>query len=151
MIVSHAFYAPCKLIQKLMEIRGHEILFITLRRSKTKNQFRSESMLYLKESARKSTGVNLRKRDSWSATRFLLYLGHKRGVIVPSVPWGRPWKLGLRIVAWSKSRMFSEESLGKINLKLFRNVSVHEFYRLKALITLEQVNTTNITEWSEKK
>ena len=63
MIVSHAFYAPCKLIQKLIEIRGHEILFITLRRSKTKNQFRSESMLYLKESARKSTGVNLRKRD----------------------------------------------------------------------------------------
>ena len=58
MIVSHAFYAPCKLIQKLIEIRGHEILFITLRRSKTKNQFRSESMLYLKESARKSTGVN---------------------------------------------------------------------------------------------
>ena len=27
-------------------------------------------------------------------------------------------------------------------------MSVHEFYRLKALITLEQVNTT---EWSEKK
>ena len=26
-------------------------------------------------------------------------------------------------------------------------MSVHEFYRLKALITLEQVNTT---EWSEK-
>ena len=44
--------------------------------------------------------------------------------------------------------MFSEQSLGKINLKLFRNVSVHEFYRLKALITLEQVNTT---DWSKKK
>ena len=27
-------------------------------------------------------------------------------------------------------------------------MSVHEFYRLKALITFEQVNTT---EWSEKK
>ena len=27
-------------------------------------------------------------------------------------------------------------------------MSVHEFYRLKALITLEQVNTT---EWSKKK
>ena len=33
-------------------------------------------------------------------------------------------------------------------LELFRNVLVHEFYRLKVLITLEQVNTT---EWSKKK
>ena len=32
-------------------------------------------------------------------------------------------------------------SLGKY-LKLFRYGSVHEFYRLKALITLEQVNTS---------
>ena len=50
--------------------------------------------------------------------------------------------------------MFCEESLGKINkcdLELFRNGSVHEFYRLKEfyynfclkeLITLEQVNTS---------
>ena len=44
----------------------------------------------------------------------------------------------------SKPLMFCEESLRKIK---FRNVSVHEFYRLKALITLEQVNTT---DWSEK-
>ena len=36
----------------------------------------------------------------------------------------------------------------ELNLELFRNVSVHEFYRFKALITLEQVNTT---EWSKKK
>ena len=46
--------------------------------------------------------------------------------------------------------MFCEQSLRKIKFKgseLFRNVSVHEFYRLKALITLEQVNTT---EWSKK-
>ena len=41
--------------------------------------------------------------------------------------------------------MFCEESL---NLELFGNVSVHEFYDLKALITLEQVNTTG---WSKKK
>ena len=34
--------------------------------------------------------------------------------------------------------MFWDESLG---LELFRNGSVDEFYRLKALITLEQVNT----------
>ena len=32
----------------------------------------------------------------------------------------------------------------RLNLELFQNVLVHEFYRLKALITLEQVN---ITEW----
>ena len=36
----------------------------------------------------------------------------------------------------------------RLNFELFRNVSVHKFYRLKALITLEQVNTT---EWSGKK
>ena len=42
-----------------------------------------------------------------------------------------------------------EESLGKIKFRTLLNldVSVHEFYRLKALITLEQVNTT---EWSKK-
>ena len=42
------------------------------------------------------------------------------------------------------SWMFCEESLGNINAKdveLFRNGSVREFYRFKALITLEQVNT----------
>ena len=45
--------------------------------------------------------------------------------------------------------MFCEESLvERLNLELFRNVSVREFYRLKAFITLEQVITT---EWSEKK
>ena len=27
-------------------------------------------------------------------------------------------------------------------VELFRNVAVHEFYRLKALITLEQMNTS---------
>ena len=39
--------------------------------------------------------------------------------------------------------MFFEESLGKINaddVELFWNESVYEFYRLKALITLEQMN-----------
>ena len=30
------------------------------------------------------------------------------------------------------------------DLELFRNVSVHEFYCLKALITLEQVNTSMV-------
>ena len=38
--------------------------------------------------------------------------------------------------------------LKKIYLELLRNVLVHEFYCFKALITLEQVNTT---EWSKKK
>ena len=36
----------------------------------------------------------------------------------------------------------------RLNLELFQNVSVHKFYRLKTLITLEQVN---ITEWLKKK
>ena len=31
----------------------------------------------------------------------------------------RPWKLGLRIVAWSKPRRFCEESLGKIKFRAF--------------------------------
>ena len=43
--------------------------------------------------------------------------------------------------------MFCEESLGRLNLELFLNMSVNESYRLKALITLEQVNTT---EWLKK-
>ena len=41
--------------------------------------------------------------------------------------------------------LFCEESSGKIDAKdveLFRNGSVQEFFRLKALITLEQVNTS---------
>ena len=40
---------------------------------------------------------------------------------------------------------FCEESLRKTNAKdldLFRNGSAREFYRLKAVITLEQVNTS---------
>ena len=41
--------------------------------------------------------------------------------------------------------MFCEEGVGKIKFNDF--TSVHEFYRLKALITLEQVHTT---EWSKK-
>ena len=44
--------------------------------------------------------------------------------------------------------MFCEESLRKINVtdvfELFRNGSVHEFCRLKALITLEEVNTSMV-------
>ena len=49
------------------------------------------------------------------------------------------------IEARLEQRMFSEGSLGKINdkdLELFRNRLVRKFYRLKVLITLEQVNTS---------
>ena len=46
--------------------------------------------------------------------------------------------------------MFCGESTGKIKeslyLELFRNLSVHEFYRLNALITLEQVSTTECSK-----
>ena len=55
----------------------------------------------------------------------------------------------------SKNRWVKEAThvlrrkLGKIEfLELFQKLSVHEFYRLKELITLVQVNTT---EWSKKK
>ena len=43
--------------------------------------------------------------------------------------------------------MFFEESL---DLDLFRNRSVHEFYPLKALITLEQVNTSVVERKKEE-
>ena len=39
------------------------------------------------------------------------------GLLVSSLR--RPWKLGLRIVAWSKPRMFCEESLGKVKFRAF--------------------------------
>ena len=48
---------------------------------------------------------------------------------------------------------FCEERLGKTNakdLELFWNASVHEFYRLKAMITLEQVNTSVLKKESEE-
>ena len=35
---------------------------------------------------------------------------------------------------------FAKKAYEKLNLELFRNVSVHKFCRLKALITLEQVS-----------
>ena len=44
--------------------------------------------------------------------------------------------------------MFCEESLGKIKSRAFPQQD-NEFYRLKALITLEQVNTTVVEK--EKK
>ena len=53
--------------------------------------------------------------------------------------------MSIRIAALLKPRMFCEESLGKVNakdLELFWNMLVHDFYRLKVLITLEQVNTS---------
>ena len=60
------------------------------------------------------------------------------------IPRGNYWKLGIRITAWQKPCI---ESLGKISAKinqckLFRNGLVHKFYHLKALITLEQVITS---------
>ena len=42
------------------------------------------------------------------------------------------------IAAWLEPCMFCE---GSLDLELSRNRLVHEFYHLKVLITLEQVNT----------
>ena len=43
--------------------------------------------------------------------------------------------------------MFIEK---KSHIELFRNVSVHEFYRLKALITLEQMITSVVEKKKEQ-
>ena len=51
------------------------------------------------------------------------------------------------------SCMFCEESVGEINRKdveLFQNGWVHEFYCLKALIALEQVNTLEVENKKKK-
>ena len=56
------------------------------------------------------------------------------------------------IAARLEQRMFSEGSLGKINdkdLELFRNRLVRKFYRLKVMITLEQVNTSVVEKWAK--
>ena len=49
----------------------------------------------------------------------------------------------------NKNRWVTEAThvLRKKAFRAFLNVSVHEFYRLKALIALEQMNTT---EWSKR-
>ena len=49
--------------------------------------------------------------------------------------------------------MFCEESLGESNgkdVKIFQNGWVHEFYCLKALIALEQVNTLEVGQRKRK-
>ena len=48
--------------------------------------------------------------------------------------------------------MFCEESLGKINkdyLELLQNGSAREFYPLKEMLTLEQVNTSVVKKREE--
>ena len=59
-----------------------------------------------------------------------------------------PWKLGLRIVAWSKPRMFCEESLGKIKFKTFpKRVGS----RILSLEIVDYFGTSeHYTEWSKK-
>ena len=50
---------------------------------------------------------------------FLSYFVHKSGGHWARRSLRRPWKLGLRIVAWSKPRMFCEERLGNIKFRVF--------------------------------
>ena len=74
----------------------------------------------------------------------------RRGNVVPGVPCGdRGNWIGIRIATChllsQRHTLFCEVRLGKIDAKdveLFRKGSVHEFYRLKALNALEQVNTS---------
>ena len=58
--------------------------------------------------------------------------------------------LGRSLETGTKNRCVMEVThvYERLNLELFRNASVHEFYHFKALISLEQVNTT---EWLKKK
>ena len=66
---------------------------------------------------------------------------------MPGVPCGDRGNWDYESLRDRSHAYFAKKSQERLNLELFRNVSVHEFYRLKALITLEQVNTT---EWSKK-
>ena len=49
---------------------------------------------------------------------FVVFRTQKGGHCTRHSLW-RPWKLGVRIVAWSKPRMFCKESLGKIKFRAF--------------------------------
>ena len=54
-----------------------------------------------------------------------------KGAHGPKHSWQRPWRLGIRIVAWQVPCMFWEDSLEEINSKdieLFWNGSTHKFY-----------------------
>ena len=73
---------------------------------------------------------------------------HKRGVIVPGIPSGDcgNWEYE-SLYDWSHA-CFAKKAWERLNLEFFQNMLVHEFYRLKASITFEQVNTI---EWSKQK
>ena len=71
-----------------------------------------------------------------------------RGVIVPGVPSGDRGNWEKESLRDRSHACFAKKAYEIFNLEPFRNVSVHEFYCIKVLITLEQVNTT---EWSKQK
>ena len=90
-----------------------------------------------------------KQRDSQSATRFSSYLRHKRGSLC-QVFLAETVETGTKnhcVIGATHHAYLAKKTWERLNLELLRNVSVHEFYRLKPLITLEQVNTT---EWSKK-
>ena len=72
------------------------------------------------------------------AVFFSSYLVHKTTVVVPGV------LLAENVETGNKNRCVTEatQATHVLRRELFRNGSVYEFYRLKALITLEQVNTS---------
>ena len=97
--------------------------------SRGQNRKSPSSVFFCSETKRK----RLLRRLMIYKLFFSSYLVHKRWLL-SQASLRRPRKLGIRIVAWPKPRLFCEESLG---LELFRNGSVNEFYRLKTLITLK--------------
>ena len=60
---------------------------------------------------------------------------------MPGVPCGDRRNCDYESLRDRSLACFEKKAQERLNLELFRNVSVDEFYRLKALITLEQVNT----------
>ena len=52
--------------------------------------------------------------------------------------------------AWPNKHACLAKKALKCDLQLFRNGSVHEFFRLKALTTLEQVNTSLVEKKKNK-
>ena len=91
--------------------------------------------------------------------RFLFFFSScvrtKREITIPGVLSGDRGNWETIIAASPTFRapyMFREESLEKIKAKgveLIWNGSVHEFYRLKALVSLEQVNTSVVEKKEE--
>ena len=69
--------------------------------------------------------------------------------MVPGVPSGDATILIPSFPGAQSHACFAKKAQERLNYELFRNGPVPEFYRLKALITLEQVNTSVVEKNKE--